>query len=151
MHFDDPFTTSQSSAGVRAGDAEREQAAEGLRRHHAEGRITDAEFEQRVARCYAARTLGDLDLLFADLPRRDRGLSPAGGPAGHAELWRIGRHPVAVAIAALVVVWTLAGAFASAVGPWHPYPHPFLGPLILAFVVWRLVVRRRRHGAWGSR
>ena len=58
-----------AGAGLRASDAERERAAEILRSHHAEGRITTDELEERTERAYAAKTLGDLDQLFADLPR----------------------------------------------------------------------------------
>jgi Flp pilus assembly protein TadB len=58
-----------SGSGLRASDAERERAAETLRRHHADGRLTTEELEERTARAYAATTRGDLDQLFGDLPR----------------------------------------------------------------------------------
>lgn len=58
-----------AGSGLRASDAERERAAEALRRHHADGRLTTEELEERTERAYAATTLGDLDRLFADLPR----------------------------------------------------------------------------------
>jgi hypothetical protein len=58
-----------SGSGMRASDAERERAAESLREHHAEGRLTTDEFEERTEHAYAAKTLGDLDQLFVDLPR----------------------------------------------------------------------------------
>jgi len=58
-----------TGAGLRASDAERERAAETLRQHHADGRLTTEEFEERTERAYAATTLGDLDQLFGDLPR----------------------------------------------------------------------------------
>ena len=58
-----------SGSGLRASDAERERAAETLRRHHADGRLTTDELEERTARAYAATTRGDLDQLFGDLPR----------------------------------------------------------------------------------
>jgi len=57
---------------VRASDAERTATADVLRRHHAEGRLTTDELEERVERCYAARTRGELDVLTADLPGRRR-------------------------------------------------------------------------------
>jgi uncharacterized protein DUF1707 len=58
-----------SGSGLRASDAERERAAESLREHHADGRLTTDELEERTERAYAAKTLGDLDQLFGDLPR----------------------------------------------------------------------------------
>jgi hypothetical protein len=56
-------------SAMRAADAERERAAEVLRQHHADGRLSTDELEERIARAYAATTLGDLDELFDDLPR----------------------------------------------------------------------------------
>jgi hypothetical protein len=64
---------------IRASDADREATATLLRRGHAEGRIDTAELEERVERCYVARTLGELEQLVQDLPaerprqRRARG------------------------------------------------------------------------------
>ena len=52
----------------RAGDAEREQAAEKLRVAAGEGRIDLAELEERLERAYHAKTYAELDALLADLP-----------------------------------------------------------------------------------
>ena len=73
-----------SEQSLRASDAERAATADLLRRHHAEGRLDTAELEERIERCYAAKTRGDLDALTADLPgphlrrptRRGRGRRP---------------------------------------------------------------------------
>jgi hypothetical protein len=54
---------------TRASDAERDRAADALRRHHGDGRLSTDELEERIGRAYAATTRGDLDQLFADLPR----------------------------------------------------------------------------------
>lgn len=56
---------------LRAADADREQIAERLRTSHAEGRLDLAEFQQRLERCYDAKTVGELDELVTDLPRHD--------------------------------------------------------------------------------
>jgi Domain of unknown function (DUF1707) len=56
---------------LRAGDADREQIAERLRKSHAEGRLDLAEFQQRLERCYEAKTVGELDELVIDLPQQD--------------------------------------------------------------------------------
>jgi hypothetical protein len=53
---------------LRASDAERSATAELLRRDHAEGRLDTAELEERIERCYAAKTRGELAALTADLP-----------------------------------------------------------------------------------
>ncbi|MEV0969026.1 DUF1707 SHOCT-like domain-containing protein [Microtetraspora glauca] len=56
-----------SPAELRASDADREQVIGLLRDAVTDGRLTMAEHEERVERAYAARTLGDLVGLTADL------------------------------------------------------------------------------------
>jgi hypothetical protein len=53
---------------LRAGHADRERVLERLRRAHVEGRLDDAEFDERITATFAARTYGELDALTADLP-----------------------------------------------------------------------------------
>ena len=53
---------------VRASDAERDQAAEVLRTAFAEGRLTRAELDERVAAAYSAKSRTDLQGLTGDLP-----------------------------------------------------------------------------------
>jgi uncharacterized protein DUF1707 len=54
---------------IRIGTAEREAAVRELGEHLTEGRLTPPEYEERMSAAYAARFAGDLDCLFADLPR----------------------------------------------------------------------------------
>jgi hypothetical protein len=54
---------------VRASDEQRERAAEEIREHFAAGRLTDEELSERVQAAYAARTVGDISALLADLPK----------------------------------------------------------------------------------
>jgi hypothetical protein len=54
---------------LRASDADRERTVEQLRRHHADGRLDLEEFNERMDRAYAAKTLAELDELMTDLPR----------------------------------------------------------------------------------
>ena len=58
----------ENGTPVRASDAEREQAAEMLRTAFAEGRLTPAELDERLADAYAAKTRADLSDLTGDLP-----------------------------------------------------------------------------------
>ena len=58
------------SATLRIGDAEREAAISSLASHFAEGRLTQVEHAERTELALNARTGRDLDVLFADLPRR---------------------------------------------------------------------------------
>jgi hypothetical protein len=53
---------------LRASDADRERLADELRAHAVAGRIDTDELEERVQKAYAAKTLGDLDVLRRDLP-----------------------------------------------------------------------------------
>ncbi|GAA0940965.1 DUF1707 domain-containing protein [Actinocorallia libanotica] len=53
---------------LRIGDAERTAVTEALQRHYAEGRLDDAELEERLDRALAARTEGDLAEIVRDLP-----------------------------------------------------------------------------------
>jgi len=68
-----------STSGVdpRAGDAEREQAAEKLRVAAGEGRIDPAELEERLERAYRAKTYRELDALLADLPDKRPTAAPS--------------------------------------------------------------------------
>jgi hypothetical protein len=53
---------------IRASDADREETAELLKRHYADGRLTSAELSARVEAAYAAVGLSQLDALTRDLP-----------------------------------------------------------------------------------
>ena len=90
---------------LRASDAEREHHAELLREHAAQGRLTVDELDERLDRVYAARTLGELAPVVADLPAasvRER-------PAPRRTL-----RPELVAYLAvnlmLIVIWAATGA-----------------------------------------
>lgn len=65
------MTYSRPSQGLRVGDAERDAAVELINRHFAAGRLTALEREERTEMALTARTVGDLDVLFADLPTLD--------------------------------------------------------------------------------
>jgi hypothetical protein len=53
---------------MRAGDTDRDAAADLLRTAAAEGRITFAELDERVSQAYAAKTFADLQAITRDLP-----------------------------------------------------------------------------------
>ncbi|MFJ8634582.1 DUF1707 and DUF4190 domain-containing protein [Streptomyces sp. NPDC093568] len=58
-----------SGPAMLASHADRERAVDVLRAGYGEGRLEQAEFEQRVTRAYTARTVGELALLVSDLPQ----------------------------------------------------------------------------------
>ena len=65
-------TTQHAGLAVRASDAEREQTVVLLQRNFADGRLTQAELEERAAAAYAARTTAELSDLTADLPTQQQ-------------------------------------------------------------------------------
>lgn len=64
---------------IRVSDAEREAAAAELREHFASGRLDQEELDERLSTVFAARTRGDLNAIFTDLP--SAGHAPAGASA----------------------------------------------------------------------
>lgn len=122
------YFTYHRDPGIRASDADREATADRLRRHHTEGRIDSEEFQERIDRCYQAKTLGDLDQLVDDLPRE------AGGRRPRRLYWRL--WPVPLIPVALVII-----AISAAAG-WH---HGGVGLLWLipVFFLIRMCVWRR--------
>lgn len=55
-------------SSLRVGDAERDEAIRLLGEHFAAGRLDHQEYDERSSRALGARTFGDLDVLFRDLP-----------------------------------------------------------------------------------
>ncbi|OIJ67577.1 hypothetical protein WN71_013170 [Streptomyces mangrovisoli] len=58
-----------AAPSMLASHADRERAVDVLRAGYGEGRLEQPEFEKRVARAYAARTVGELAHIVADLPQ----------------------------------------------------------------------------------
>ena len=54
---------------LRAADADRAAVAAQLGEQMSAGRLSVEEYDERLARAYAARTYGELEALTADLPR----------------------------------------------------------------------------------
>jgi hypothetical protein len=99
---------------LRASDADRERAADRLRRAAAEGRLLTEELEQRLEAAFSARTYAHLDAVLTDLPGR-RLTPPGSRPAVR------GVPPAVVAaiavpvliVAILSVVLLVTGVFAG--------------------------------------
>lgn len=66
---------------LRAADADRAAVATELGEQMSAGRLTVTEYDERLARAYAARTYGQLEVLTADLPRPAAQPPPAMHPA----------------------------------------------------------------------
>jgi hypothetical protein len=119
-------TTGADSRSVRVGDSERDAAAAALSDHFALGRLDRDEFTDRLDAALAARTRGDLERVFADLPRtRPRRTTPR-------------RSVLAVPPMAAVVAVLLVAASIAAIATGFP-------PFFLLALLW--VWRGHRH-AW---
>ena len=133
---------------IRASDDDRDRTASLLREHHAVGRLDAEEFSERLDKTFAAKTVGELDKLLADLPAIDLYRLPdaslkrhrptpghssalasaaAGAPAlrQHGRLspaWQAAVGSWVSVSAVLVVIWALSGMgypwFAWIIGPW---------------------------------
>jgi hypothetical protein len=104
---------------LRIGDAERDAAATELGDHYAAGRLTLDELHERLDAAFAAKTLGQLTRVMADLPGPGRlhwpagpGLmaSPGGRPAPALTDWRGPPAPAG---------FHYHGPLGPADGPWH--------------------------------
>lgn len=60
-----------SYSSMRISDAERAEAADLLSRHYGDGRLDEAEFNQRLDQVMRAKTYSDLSGVFDDLPRTE--------------------------------------------------------------------------------
>jgi len=56
---------------IRASDEDRDRTVSLLREHHAAGRLTAEEFNERIDKAYEAKPVGELDELLTDLPGID--------------------------------------------------------------------------------
>ncbi len=113
------FRGSPSDPHLRVSDAERRAVADRLGEHFADGRLDQAEFDERVNRAMSAKTRADLNGLFDDLPEmssRPQTGAPA-GPAAPTGLRRH-RHPVLVLILLVVITLAAAHAVVAATVPW---------------------------------
>jgi Domain of unknown function (DUF1707)/Domain of unknown function (DUF4190) len=61
-------TPAGGNAYLRASTAERDRAIDVLKAGYAEGRLTKEEYDLRADQAFAARTVGDLARVTADLP-----------------------------------------------------------------------------------
>jgi hypothetical protein len=106
MYGYDTFSQMMRDPNLRASDADREATADRLRRHHTDGRIDAEEFQERLDRCYAAKTVGELAQLTRDLPG-----DPArrGSGTGFGLLGSLRMIPIVPIILAIVAIHLIFG------------------------------------------
>ncbi|MBV8218193.1 MAG: DUF1707 domain-containing protein [Solirubrobacterales bacterium] len=64
---------------LRAADGDRESVADILREQHVAGRLDEDELQERIERCYTAKTYAELDAVIADLPHGEPTVSRGRG------------------------------------------------------------------------
>lgn len=96
---------------ARIGDREREAATSFLNDHYAAGRLDTEEHAERLDAIWSARTRGDLDIVFWDLPRLPAPAPRPVVPARRTTSWRfpLGMFLVAALVLAIAleVPWWL--------------------------------------------
>ncbi|HEX6477170.1 MAG TPA: DUF1707 domain-containing protein [Acidimicrobiales bacterium] len=117
-----------SDPRLRISHAERNEIADTLSKHFAEGRLDSDEFDERVGRVMNAKTRGDLAGVLDDLPRL--------GPPPPEPRRRRPLGPWVLALLFVVLVASIAAV--------PPYVHvPWLLIGIVGFLLWHRF--RRRH------
>jgi Flp pilus assembly protein TadB len=133
-----------SDQHIRVSDAERNAVAELLGQHYADGRLDQAEFDDRVGRTMAATTRGDLAGLFDDLPETGPAGAGPDGPAGPSAPYRGPRRRSGIGRALLLLILV----FICANVAWHAFTSLFfIQPLVWAFVIIAVImlVNRSAH------
>jgi hypothetical protein len=138
---------------LRASDADRDRTAVLLSEHHAVGRLTAEEFDERLNKVFPAKTLAELDELLADLPAIDlyqlpaEGIRPAKGGGARRRGYGLERRPGRVGgQAAGWTGWTGIGSLSMLV--WLGLAVTYSGLLwipwfLLIVIPWTLVLVRR--------
>jgi uncharacterized protein DUF1707 len=136
----------RSSYGdMRISDAERAEVADLLSKHYGDGRLDQAEFNERLDQAMRAKTYADLDGLFADLPPAEVP-GAASGPARPVQPRSVRRSPRVLFLVLLVVVAAVAGrALAWSAGPGLWPFGPWIWIALLVFVLLRYGPGQHRH------
>jgi hypothetical protein len=139
---------------MRISDADRAEVADRLSKHYSDGRLDQAEFNERLDRAMNAKTRADLNGLFADLPATDEPdkaakavRQPDQRPRNRRPVQRVlGLILIAVVaiFAARALMWPFFGLFGFA-GHVLFVPVPWILIAIVAFVCWRIATRHRRR------
>ena len=145
------------SLGLRVSDAERDAVAGELGQHFQDGRLDQAEFDERVTAAIAAKTRRDLDELLTDLPQASAGQgwgtsepNQAGavgeGPWRSAPPGATRGRPHVVALLPLLLAAAVIGGLLTGGGQ-HGWPFAPLGFLwlIVPVLVFRTWVRNGRR------
>lgn len=136
------YRRGQVNPNLRVSDAERADVADRLSKHYGDGRLDQAEFNERMERAMAAKTHGDFAGLFNDLPdlaeQDGKGAAPV--PVNHHH--HSSRSPMSRL--ALIIVIIVAAAVIG-----HALIHSFFPWILVALVafLWLRHHERSHHRA----
>jgi len=142
---------SPADPNMRISDADRAEVADRLSRHYSDGRLDQAEFNERLDRAMKAKTQSDLTGLFADLPAIGE---PAAQTVRQPDRRPGTRHPVhrvlgliLIVVVAVIVAHALTWPFFSLIGFFgHALivPIPWILIAIVGYLCWRYATRHHR-------
>jgi hypothetical protein len=112
---------------MRVSDAERAEMADALSKHYADGRLDEAEFNERLHQAMSAKTRSDLSGLLIDLPPV---IQP---PRPQVEVHHR-RRTMWLVIGAVLLFAVLTSPWPWSWGAWHV---PWFLVAVVAFIVWR--------------
>jgi hypothetical protein len=138
MYGYDTISQMMRQPNLRASDADREATADRLRHHHTDGRLDAEEFQERLDRCFAAKTVGELAELTRDLPG-DPSRQGVRARSGFGLLSGLRMIPLVPIILAIIALHLIVGVVS---GLWILIPLFFLA---------RFALGRRGFRAWGRR
>lgn len=141
-----------ADADMRVSDAERAEVADRLAQHYGDGRLDQAELDERLSRAMSAKTQADLYGLFDDLPEpgintgASRAVPPPRVTGPRAGRPRRKLLPIVLVAVLVVAVWNMLPHWWF---PWGMFGFWFGGPwlwIALIAVCWLLwgPWRRRR-------
>jgi len=131
---------------IRASDAERNAVASDLGQHFQDGRLDQAEFDERLTAAMDAKTWRDLGELLTDLPESPAGVvgwassEPGHASASSAATWRLaplwpvreGRR--GIGLLPLLVAAVLIGGMLTDGWPWPFAPLGFVWLIVPVLV-----------------
>ena len=142
-----------ADATIRMSDADRAEVADRLAQHYGDGRLDQAELDDRLGQAMSAKTRADLDGLLHDLP--DTGVSrmepqaPRRQPPRPREPRRHNWLRIVLVVVLVLVGLRLLGGIGALFWPfgWFwgwMWPGPWLLIALLVFL-WLRFGRRRRY------
>lgn len=130
---------------MRASDADRDQVVATLSENFQAGRLTSEELDERTGRALAARTLGELDELTADLPA-----PPAAVQAPPAARRRGLAYPGVMLLVPLLAALAVVSLVLNTGTGHHSWAAWWIVPVAL-LVARRMACRRRIRQDLGAR